>query len=417
MITEENNKFLSFLVWLCLTLFYCYQYILRVLPNIIMPDILVKYSIGAAEFGSFAGLYYIGYIVVHIPVGILLARYGSKRILPLFVGITALGLIPLVYLDSWNSVVLGRFLTGVGSSAAIVGALQAFRIIYPHKFSRMLGYTVLFGLITAVFVGTPLATVIKSIGIESTINYLVITGVVLASMMLIIMPKSVSETSKSDMIGDVKSVIFNIKIIVVSLLAGLMVGPLEGFADAWGSAFMMNVYDLAKDQADSFTLSILFGMGGGCIILPYLADKLRMYLGVTMLSAVMMIACFIHILSGKATQDTLYYACVITGIFCAYQVVIIAKISTYVSEERSGIAAAVANMVIMTFGWVFHNAIGNTMDSKWDGAMENGVKLYTAQNYISSLWIIPKAIFIALVGFAIMIMVNRIHARIQKGAK
>ena len=99
MIIEENNRFLSFLVWLCLTLFYCYQYVLRVLPNIIMPEVLVKYSIGAAEFGSFAGLYYIGYIIVHIPVGILLARYGSKQILPLFVGITALGLIPLVYLE------------------------------------------------------------------------------------------------------------------------------------------------------------------------------------------------------------------------------------------------------------------------------------------------------------------------------
>jgi sugar phosphate permease len=58
---EEKNKFVSMLVWLSLTLFYCYQYILRMLPNIIMPDIMSKYQIGAAQFGSFAGIYYIGF--------------------------------------------------------------------------------------------------------------------------------------------------------------------------------------------------------------------------------------------------------------------------------------------------------------------------------------------------------------------
>ena len=145
---EEKNKFVSMLVWLSLTLFYCYQYVLRMLPNIIMPDIMSKYQVGAAEFGSFAGIYYIGYIAVHIPIGVLLTRFGGKKILSLCIALTASGLIPLVYFDYWGSVVIGRALTGIGSSAAIVGALQIFRTIYPDKFARMLGFTVSASLIT-----------------------------------------------------------------------------------------------------------------------------------------------------------------------------------------------------------------------------------------------------------------------------
>lgn len=411
---EEKNKFVSMLVWLNLTLFYCYQYILRMLPNIIMPDIMSKYQIGAAQFGSFAGIYYIGYIAVHIPIGILLARFGGKKILPLCIALTASGLVPLVYFDFWGSVVIGRALTGVGSSAAIVGALQIFRIIYPDKFARMLGFTVSASLITVIYVGTPLASVIKSVGIDATINILICSGIALALITYIIMPKSAQGVSRSDIWTDIKAVICNYKLLFASLFAGFMVGPLEGFADAWGSAFMIAVYGIEKTIADSLTLSILFGMFIGCIILPYIADKTRLYLGVTIASGTGMIVCFVYILSGSANEKSLYYICLITGIFCAYQVVIIFKIATYVSEERSGMAAAVANMIIMTFGWVFHNAIGISLDKSWDGVLVNGLKSYSPDAFVTSISIIPIMISLAVVGFTMMGISNIIHARIQQ---
>lgn len=411
---EEKNKFVSMLVWLSLTLFYCYQYILRMLPNIIMPDIMSKYQIGAAQFGSFAGIYYIGYIAVHIPIGILLARFGGKKILPLCIALTASGLVPLVYFDFWGSVVIGRALTGIGSSAAIVGALQIFRIIYPDKFARMLGFTVSASLITVVYVGTPLASVIKSVGIDATINILICSGIALALITYIIMPKSAQGVSHSDIWTDIKAVICNYKLLFASLFAGFMVGPLEGFADAWGSAFMIAVYGIEKTIADSLTLSILFGMFMGCIILPYIADKTRLYLGVTIVSGMGMIICFVYILSGGANEKSLYYICLITGIFCAYQVVIISKIATYVSEERSGMAAAVANMIIMTFGWVFHNAIGISLDKSWDGVLVNGLKSYSSEAFVTSISIIPIMISLAVVGFTVMGISNIIHARIQQ---
>ncbi len=412
---EEKNKFISILIWSCITMFYCYQYILRPLPNIIMPDIMSKYDIGASEFGTFAGIYYIGYIVVHIPIGILLSRFGARVILPLCIACTALGLTPMVYLDSWWSVVAGRVLTGVGSSAAIVGALQIFRILYPAKFARMLGIMVSLGLLTTVYAGTLLSEIIESIGIDTTISVLLYAGIVLAAMTYFLLPSSVSEVSHSNIWTDIKAIIYNYKLLFTSLFAGLMVGPLEGFADAWGSAFIMSVYGLEKAAADSTTFSVFLGMCAGCFILPYIADKTRLYFGVTIFSGIVMIICFVYILSGKANADSLYYTCVITGIFCAYQVVIIARIATFVSEERSGMAAAVANMIIMIFGWVFHNSIGMTLDNLWNGKMVDGIRSYSAEAFITGISIIPVAMSFAVIGLSVIVMANVVHARlIQK---
>lgn len=414
--SEEKTKFISIMVWFCITMFYCYQYILRALPNIIMPDIMNKYNIGATEFSSFAGMYYIGYVIVHIPIGILLSRFGAKIVLPACIAFTAIGLVPLAYFDNWSAVIIGRVLTGIGSSAAIVGALQIFRIIYPDKFSRMLGIMVFFGLVTVVYAGSPLANIITMIGIDTAIGVLLYSGIGLALLTYFLMPNSAGETSDSSILIDIKATLGNPKIITASLLAGLMVGPLEGFADAWGSAFMISVYNIEKSIADSITLSVFLGMCIGCIILPYIADKTRMYFGVTIASGISMILCFMHILSGSATANTLYYACLVSGVFCAYQVVIISKIATFVSEERSGVAAAIANMIIMTFGLVFHKFIGITLDWQWKGKMLQSIKLYEAEAFINSISIIPAATAIAVIGFIAMVMTNIIRVKLMKNS-
>ncbi len=413
---EERKKFISIMVWFCITMFYCYQYILRALPNIILPDMMSKYAVGASEFSTFAGMYYAGYVIVHIPIGILLSRFGARTILPICIACTSIGLVPLAYFDSWTAVVIGRTFTGIGSSAAIVGALQIFRIIYPDKFSRMLGFMVFFGLVTVVYAGSPLAEIIQLIGIDATIRVLLYSGIALAVFTYLLMPKSAEEDSHSSVLTDIKATLGNPKLIIASLLAGLMVGPLEGFADAWGSAFLITAYAIEKSTADAITFSVYLGMCVGCIVLPYIADKTRMYYGVTIACGVAMILCFIHILSGTATSDTLYYACLVVGIFCAYQVVIISKIATFVSEERSGVAAAIANMIIMAFGLVFHKFIGITLDWQWNGQMLDNIKSYSVEAFTNSIMVIPAAMTIAIIGFIIMAMINIVRVRLMKNS-
>ena len=48
-------------MWAVATLFYAYQYVLRVLPNVIREELLVHFNTNALEFGQFAGLYYLSY--------------------------------------------------------------------------------------------------------------------------------------------------------------------------------------------------------------------------------------------------------------------------------------------------------------------------------------------------------------------
>ena len=92
----------------------------------------------------------------------------------------------------------------------------------------------------------------------------------------------------------------------------------------------------------------------------------------------------------------------------------ISKIATFVSEERSGIAGAVANMIIMGFGWFFHNSIGLTLDSMWEGQMSDGVRQYTADAFIKSISIIPIAIIVAIIGLSSIAILSFVKAKKSK---
>ncbi len=115
------------------SLFYACQYILRVIPNVVVPELMVRFNIGTAEIGQFCGLYYIGYVLAHIPMGILLDRFGSKVVIPICIALTSLGALPLVSFDNWSYSIIGRVITVIGFSASVLGLFKIISIYYRRK--------------------------------------------------------------------------------------------------------------------------------------------------------------------------------------------------------------------------------------------------------------------------------------------
>ncbi len=403
--TTHSNALTVSIIWLFITLFYCYQYILRLLPNIIMPELMEKFSIGALSFGEFAGIYYIGYILMQIPFGLLFSRFGGKIVMPISIIIAALGILPIAG-NNWQLAILGRFFIGVGASAAIVGAFQIFRIIFPQHFTRMLGALVCVGILTAVYLSKPLTTITNNIGIEEMVYILVIGGFLLAVATYVVLPKMPTSQTANVWV-DIKAIISNKKLIIMSILAGLMIAPLEGFADAWGTAFIKVIYGIDRNVADSIVSSILTGMCIGSIILPYLAEKFKSYYGTTLIAGIIMAICFSILLTGMGSIPILYTICLLIGIGSAYQVVIISHISTYVKMQLSGMAAAVSNMIVMAFGYLFHKTIASIIENNSDTVIVNSAPVYSYDAYLHGISVIPISLSLASIGFAIIIWRNK----------
>ena len=383
-------------VWMVASIFYAYQYILRVMPNIMLDDIMQQFGIGAATFGQFSGVYYIGYSLMHLPIGIMLDRFGPRKVMTGCTLLTAIGMLPLVFTSHWIGPVVGRALVGMGSSAAILGVFKVIRMAFSEeRFPRMLSISVTIGLIGAIYGGAPVDYMRETMGYEAVIKIFALVGIALAAVTYYLVPET-QVSSKSTVSSDVKEVLSNGKVIWACIFAGLMVGPLEGFADVWGTLFFKQVYGFDGIVAASLPSMMFVGMCFGSPILTMVAEKMGCYLRPVVGAGVVMAVSFFVLLFGYLTPGIISASFFVVGVCCAYQILAIYKVSTYVREDVAGLATALANMIIMTFGYLFHGAIGAIVNMT--GGTASGTAL------VCGITVIPVALCIGTVGFSYLSM-------------
>lgn len=357
-----NSRAVAYMVWMIASIFYAYQYILRVMPNIMLNDIMAQFDIGAGIFGQFSGVYYIGYSLMHLPIGIMLDRYGPKRVMSFCILLTVVGMMPLVFADHWIYPLAGRFLVGIGSSAAILGLFKIIRMTFSEeRFPRMLSFSVAIGIFGAIYGGAPVSYMVDAFGYQAVVELFALIGVGLALVTYWIIPneKNVAQTT---VIADIKEVLSNGRVILTCLFAGLMVGPIEGFADVWGTAYLKQAYGFESSLAASLPSMIFIGMCFGAPLLSFIAERVS-YLGAIIGAGALMSAIFVFLLAMHLTSGVISVSFVLVGICCAYQILAIYKASTYVREQVAGLTTAVANMIIMIFGYVFHATIGTVVNA------------------------------------------------------
>jgi len=354
---------LVWIVWLLASIFYAYQYILRVMPNILLEDIMLQFRIDAVTFGQFSGVYYIGYSLMHLPIGIFLDRFGPKQVMTGCILLTVLGLTPLIFANHWAYPIAGRFVIGMGSSAAILGLFKIIRMTFSEQlFPRMLSISVMIGLLGAIYGGGPVGYLCEILGYEKVVEFFAFAGLALAATTYWVVPK-MSSAPQTSIRADIKEVLTNKRVLLTCFFAGCMVGPLEGFADVWGTAFLKQVYGFEGTLAASLPSMIFVGMCFGSPFLSLIADKCGSYQGTIIGAGLAMALSFALLLIFPLSATAISANFIAVGVCCAYQILAIYKASTYVREQVAGLTTAVANMIIMIFGYAFHSIIGAVVNA------------------------------------------------------
>lgn len=345
-------------IWLIASTFYAYQYILRIMPSVMLTDITKQFHIDSALFGQFSGIYYVGYALMHLPIGILLDKYGPRRIISLCILLTLIGTLPIIFSTNSVYLILGRGLIGVGSSAAILGTFKIIRMAFHEKlFPRMLSISVTIGLLGAIYGGGPVSYLCSVWHYKTVVGFFALIGLILSILTYCIVPE-IEPTKSGRILQNVRVVLTHPKVLLLCCFAGLMVGPLEGFSDIWGPQFLMIVYGFSKTTASYLPSMIFLGMCFGAPVLSLVAEKTGYYYGVIIASGLFMFLTFTALITMTLSQGAIITCFILVGICCAYQILAIYKASTYVDEHLVGLTTAIANMVIMSFGYFFHTVIG-----------------------------------------------------------
>jgi len=405
MFLKTHSRMLAWTVWVIASVFYAYQYILRVMPNIMLNDIMQQFDIGAATFGQFSGIYYIGYSLLHLPIGIMLDRYGPKKVMTACILLTVIGLTPLIFAEHWAYPIVGRFFVGIGSSAAILGLFKIVRMSFSEKqFPRMLSFSVTIGLIGAIYGGSPVSYIKDIYGYQTVVELFAVLGLVIAAITYWIIPDFKAEKQEAVM-KNVKEVLSNKKVILCCIFAGLMLGPLEGFADVWGTVFLTKTYGFEETVSAGMLSLIYIGMCFGGPALSFIAGRLGNYPLTILGAGITMTICFLMLLLIPMSASVMTINFILTGACSSYQILAIYQASTYVREEVAGLTTALANMIIMLFGYAFHSTIGGVVNAMGGPT--------TTEALIYGTAVIPAGLCLGTMGYVGLFFWERQKERIK----
>ncbi|MCG8509725.1 MAG: MFS transporter, partial [Rhodospirillales bacterium] len=93
---------------------YFLSYVYRAVNNVIAPDLAAELGLSAADLGLLTSTYFLTFAAFQIPLGMLLDRFGPRRVQAVLYSVAALGAVLFALGDSAATLTLGRALIGAG---------------------------------------------------------------------------------------------------------------------------------------------------------------------------------------------------------------------------------------------------------------------------------------------------------------
>lgn len=388
-------------------IFYSYEYFLRITPSVITPELMATYHLTGAEIGSLSAFYYHAYMPMQLVVGILMDRFGPRRLLTLACLFCAIGTFLFASSSTITIAALGRFLVGFGSAFAFVGALKLATIWLPaNRFALISGIITSLGMIGAMAGDIILRSLIDVIGWRHTLYFSAVLGVGLTLILWLFVRDTknhkletiVSPIPTKELIIKLGHALKNPQIWMIGLIGFILYLSLSAFGEMWGIPYLDQGREWTKSQAANVNSLIFLGWAIGGPIWGWISEFVEQRRTLIIIGSLVAIVIILSILYlphlSFFTMGLLFF---LFGLFSSVQVIIFAIARDTGSIHMTGTTVALINMLVMLGGNIFQPVIGKLLDLSWAGTMEDGARLYSLSAFQFALSILPIGMMIAVI--------------------
>jgi MFS family permease len=110
---------------------YFLSYVYRSINAVISPDLIAEFGLTPADLGLLTSAYFLSFAACQIPVGILLDRFGPRRVNACLFLVASMGALVFSLSHGFASLAAGRALIGLGVSAGLMSSIKVFTLWFP----------------------------------------------------------------------------------------------------------------------------------------------------------------------------------------------------------------------------------------------------------------------------------------------
>ena len=240
------------------------SYLYRTINAVVGPILSDELSLSAADLGLLTSMYFIAFGVAQLPLGILLDRFGARRIEVTLLLIAAAGTVVFANSHSIGSLAVGRAMIGLGVSACLMAAFKAFSQWFPQERQASLtGWIMTFGTIGAFVASAPLDAALH-IATWREIFYL-LGGITVAVSLWIWFsvpdkPVAVHQEPFSALLDGIRTILLNRHFWRFAPLAFTLVGGFLAVQSLWSSAWLIHVNGYSRSVAADHLMALSIAM-------------------------------------------------------------------------------------------------------------------------------------------------------------
>ena len=254
------------------------SYLFRNINAVIADPLNTELGLDAGQFGLLTSVYFLTFAAAQLPVGILLDRYGPRRVQSALFIIAAFGAILFALSESFLPLVLSRALIGLGVAAALAAGLKAIVLWFPkERLPLANGWMVMLGALGAVTATTPVEALLASTGWRELFLLLAALTAACALIVYMFVPDapSVDPAVSQEMAPGLRAVFTDRRFWRLAPLSATSIGTAWALQGLWAAGWLTDVERFDRAALVRHLLVMAVALCVGALLIGWAADRLR----------------------------------------------------------------------------------------------------------------------------------------------
>ncbi|MEF8700374.1 MAG: MFS transporter [Candidatus Accumulibacter sp. UW20] len=232
---------------------YFLSYLYRTANAVIGPVLSSQFALGAGELGLLTSAYFLSFAAAQLPLGMLLDRFGARRVESGLLLIAASGAAVFALGQGIADLAIGRGLIGLGVSACLMAAFKAFSLWFPlERQASLTGWIMTSGGLGALAATAPLEAALGVVGWRDIFFGLAGLTLAVAAWLFFTVPEPHDPAAPEPMaaqLAGVRTVFASAHFWRFVPLAMMLTGGFMAVQSLWSISWLMQVNDYSRALA------------------------------------------------------------------------------------------------------------------------------------------------------------------------
>jgi MFS family permease len=272
---QVGNGSLILRVFLPFVAGYYLSYLFRTINAVMAGPLATELGLSAGDLGLLTSVYFMTFAAAQIPIGILLDRYGPRRVQSTLLLVAAVGSALFAVSDHYLGLLTGRALIGLGVAAALTSGLKALALWFPRDRLPLLnGLMVMLGALGAVTATLPADLLLAWIGWRELFALFAALTAGCAVTIYLVAPEAKPVASGAVSVG-LRKVYADPLFWRLAPLSAACIGTAWSLQGLWSAQWLTDVEGLERADVVQHLFAMAVALSLGALLFGVAADRLR----------------------------------------------------------------------------------------------------------------------------------------------